>query len=219
MSLPPSSLVEIDAGVASIQTTNKTKRYINFNLKLFVRERGKDPPPRKSTATAMKRTLRFPTQSAVCLSAAVLTAMASDYLVQAVRVSADTPSLRAGSIGDSSSPSSSTTTAYDFHAAASGVGRRLEDTGFQGETEELKITDYFLLAGLVIFIVALAFPAITLTYCAVIGRVCCGVGLSPRDTPPSEVEVMEGPCGDYKLVEQVSSTTLASDSNHTHPIS
>jgi len=90
------------------------------------------------------------------------------------------------------------------------VRRRLDEPGFESKTEA-DIGDAFMFVALAVLILALAFPAMSLTLFKTCPRLCCGFGQpQPADTPPTEIGSVEEAGGDYQFVTDVSNVSSTS---------
>ncbi len=137
--------------------------------------------------------------SALCMFAVLLTTLVATSATASVAFDDKAETLDSNYLDEHSTHSRSLS---DWYAE-----RRLEDSGtFEREVE---IEDILVFVVLAIVVLVLAFPVAVFTYCMYCPRVICCLVRSPRDTPPSVVDITEGPSSDYHFVTQVSSTSMS----------
>ena len=90
--------------------------------------------------------------------------------------------------------------------------RRLQSGSGFLQNDDDNMGDFIILLIFALFVLALAFPVNVITCCQSFQQSilqCCCCIKPPRDTPPSEVDIIDEPTSDYKLVTQISSTSMS----------
>jgi hypothetical protein len=63
---------------------------------------------------------------------------------------------------------------------------------------------------LILFILAMAFPAASMAYFKALPRMCCGMGAQQNHSPPEEIGRMDEPTSGFQLCTNISSASMGS---------